>query len=40
MITKMPLENSGYGRHRESDERALMRIKTAAGFDQSGARDL
>jgi hypothetical protein len=40
MITKVPLEDPGDGRFRESHERALIRIEAQASLDESGVGDL
>jgi hypothetical protein len=40
MITKVPLEYAGDGRHGKANERPLTRVKSMARFDQSCAGDL
>jgi hypothetical protein len=40
MITEVPLEHARDRRYRKANERALVRIESLAGFDQSSTRDL
>jgi hypothetical protein len=40
MITKVPLEYAGDGRHGKANEGTLMRVKSLARFDQSRACNL
>ena len=37
VIAKVPFQYAGDGRHREPDERALVRVETLARFDQPNA---
>src|SRR5215207_2020679 len=40
MITEVPLQDSGDGRHCKGNERPLVGVEALSGFDQPGAGDL